>query len=116
LAITLGALVLSLLPVVLNSLGMSREVVWRSSSATMLAYGLIYAILALRAVDRAGRHLIPYSRHVEILFLAIGIINIVLQVLNLATASFGLFLAGLVLFLVFGALQFAGILFQRPKE
>jgi hypothetical protein len=116
LAVALGALVLSLLPVVLDSLGMPGERVWRLSSVCMLGYGLIYAAVTWRAARRAGRHLLPYSRAIEVIFFAIGITNIALQSLNSAIGEFGLFLAGLVLFLVFGGIQFAGILFQRPTE
>lgn len=116
LAVTLGALVLSLLPVVLDSLGASRELVWRCSSASILGYGLSYVVAIVRATNRVDRNLLPHARHIEIIFVAIGITNIALQILNLAAATFGLFFAGLVLCLVYGAIQFAGILFQRPTE
>jgi hypothetical protein len=112
--ISFGAVVLSLFPIALNSFGVADPALWRWSSASMLAYLLIYGAAMLRAIHRVGRNTLPYQRWADLGFWSVGLSSAAFHAINLASGKFSLFFAGLLVLLVFAAAQFAGILFQRP--
>ncbi len=110
-----GALLLSLLPFALHFLGLAEPTIWRASSVAMLILAFGYIIVW----RRFGSHLewseIPYNDVMWWFSHIGGTINIVLQSANVLFAQLGLFFFGLLWLLTIGCVQFAVILYLRPR-
>lgn len=116
---SLGTLFLSLIPIALNAVGVSEPGLWQWCSAVMLAAAVpahLFAFSRLRRDAAEIIEVIPISMvpFGAFLFLA----NFIAQICNTLGAgwhpSFGVYLFGLLLYLLFAALQFARMLFVRP--
>lgn len=120
LAPAFGAVFQSLLPPILAGAGLSDQTVWRISAAT-LAIGSIIFLSWLIDQGRRWRPRYPIFFH-PVLYLGVRIgyiINVVLQVAMAAglwgSAAEGIYTAGLSWLLLHGSLQFARLLFVRPR-
>ena len=116
---SLGTLFLSLIPVALGFVGVPEPELWQWSSAMMIAVAVPAHLFVLSRMRRdAGEilevlpvFLLPFG---AFLFLA----NLTAQICNALgvawSPSFGVYLFGLLLSLLFAAIQFARMLFVRP--
>ncbi len=110
-----GALLLSLLPFALHFLGLAESAIWRASSVAMLILGFGYIIVWRRFGSHLAWSEIPHN-DAMMWFTRIGsTINIVLQSANVWFAQLGLFFIGLLWLLTIGCVQFAVILYLRPR-
>ena len=115
-----GTLFLSLIPIALGFVGVPEPDLWQWSSAIMVA-GVVPAHLF--GLSRLRRH---WAELVEVIpvymlpFAAFAFLaNLVAQICNALgvgwVPSFGVYLFGLILYLLFAAIQFARMLFVRPR-
>ena len=119
LIIGFGALILSLIPVAIQSFGVSGTVVWRMSSAVMLTYLIISTIVGQRLMKPLATEAIPHFRSVMAVFWGITATNCLIQLLNALAVGipgvFAGFFLGLLCLLLLGAIQFVAILLIRPR-
>jgi hypothetical protein len=116
---SLGTLFLSLMPIVLNALGLSEPELWQWSSAIMVIFAVpahVIGLLRIRRIASEMLEVVPFHLIAVGVFLLLG--NLAAQVCNSVGApwlpSFGVYLSGLILYLGFAAFQFARLLFVRP--
>ena len=115
-----GTLFLSLIPIALGFVGVAEPELWQWSSAMMIALVVPAHLLAFSRIRRDAAEIFEV---LPVFMLPIGasffVANWVAQILNvLGTAwvpSFGVYLFGLILYLLFAAFQFARMLFVRPS-
>jgi hypothetical protein len=114
-----GTLFLSLIPIALGFVGVPEPELWQWSSAIMVvlvapAHGV--GMLRIRRIADEIFEVTPVYLLGIAAFLFLG--NLIAQVCNsLGVGSlpmFGVYLFGLILYLVFAATQFARMLFVRP--
>ena len=111
-----SALILSLLPLALHSFGVSESTIWRVCSGAMATFNVAGA--------GVGRHYqpdpetIPHYTALASFFMSLVVVNTLVQVSNtfafLIPGVFGAFFVGLLLHLIYGAVQFVVIIFLRP--
>jgi hypothetical protein len=116
---SLGTLFLSLIPIALGFVGVAEPELWQWSSAILIAVSIPAHLFVLSRMRRHAAeilevlpvYLLPFG---AFLFLA----NFVAQTCNALgvgwSPSFGVYLFGLLLYLLFAAIQFARMLFVRP--
>lgn len=118
---TFGAMFLALLPAALEVLGAGPDLAWRVSSAVMAGYAAAFAAWRVGPTLRFMRET-PEVFHRRILG-SIGVIHLVNAGIQMASAlgAFGgrrggVYVWGVLWFLLHGAQQFARILFIRSRE
>lgn len=118
---TFGAMFLGLLPVGLPLLGLGEDVAWRVSSAVMAIVAVVFVGSRLGPTLRFMRET-PEVFHRRILG-SIAVVHIVNAAVQAASAAGafdgrrgGVYVWGILWFLLHGAQQFARILFIRPRE
>ena len=116
---SLGTLFLSLIPVALSAVGVFEPRLWQWSSAILLGVAVpahLFAFARLRRdaaeiIEVLPIYLMPFGA-------ALFLVNFVAQICNALdigwSPSFGVYLFGLILYLLFAAVQFARMLFVRP--
>ncbi len=115
LLIGFGTLILSLLPFALHFFGLPESIIWRSCSGTMLAYLSVFFLMR-RVDDQLEWTQIPHNDRMR-WFASIGLVlNGFLQLANLWYAQLSLFFLGLLWYLTLGCVQFAVILYLRPRS
>jgi hypothetical protein len=107
-----GLLALSLAPAVFQSLGMEAAAIWRAASTL----GVLIAVAAMFGMRRLRLSRKPVDLPYQVVFPLGGSVVTLAHLLNVALASFGLFLLTLVATVLLGLLQFAHILLVRPPE
>jgi hypothetical protein len=120
LGVSFGATLLAMLPMVLSEFAMAESRLWAVASLAMLVYSC-GALAAFVVMTRRFRQQAPelFNRYLLWGVVAGHVANIVLQALNAAgatrgTAS-GIYLSGLVWYLVHAGLQFSRILLIHPR-
>lgn len=116
---SLGTLFLSLVPIALNGVGLPEPELWQWSSAILLAVAIPAHVFAFARWRRDAAEILEV---VPIPLLPIGacafLLNFVAQICNALGVGwpprFGVYLLGLLLYLLFAAIQFARMLFVRP--
>jgi len=118
---SLGTLFLSLIPIALDAVLVPEPDLWQWSSAILVAVAVpahLFVGVRLRRDAAAIREVLPFY------LLPIGaslfLANLIAQSCNALgvgwAPSFGVYLLGLLLYLGFAALQFARMLFVRPRD
>jgi hypothetical protein len=110
-----GALLLSLLPFALHFLGLAESTIWRASSVAMLILSFGYIIVWARFGSHLDWSRIPHNDAMKWFSSIGGIMIMVLQSANVWFAQLGLFFIGLLWLLIIGCVQFAVILYLRPR-
>jgi hypothetical protein len=118
---SLGTLFLSLIPIALGFVGVPERDLWRWSSAIMIFVALPAHAFGLLRIRRFAAEIFEVT---PIYLIAIGfsalLANLVAQTCNVlgigSLPSFGVYLFGLLLYLLFAAIQFARMLFVRPGQ
>ena len=119
LGVSFGAMFLAMVPLVLEGLSIREPDLWGHASGVMVIYsavGMTAFLLSTRHIQRRAPEIFNRS-----LFLGIAIghaVNTAIQLLNAwqpapSTAS-GIYISGLVWFLVHAAVQFSRMLFVQP--
>ena len=117
---SLATLFLSLISIALGFVGVTEPELWQWSSAMMVALAVPAHLFAFSRVRRDAAEIFEV---LPAFMLPIGasffVANFVAQICNaLGVAwvpSFGVYLFGLILYLLFAAFQFARMLFVRPS-
>ena len=115
---SLGAMILSLVPLVLAQLGLSDEALCRVSSGIMAAYLLgfnVYYTIAMRHFRRNVPEIV--SRTLAPIVALMHGVNLLLQLattLGVLRHCVGFYSLGLMLLLIHATYQFGRILFIRP--
>jgi hypothetical protein len=119
-ALSLGTLFLSLIPIALSFVGVDEPELWQWSSAIMVAGVVPAHLFGLSRLLRHWAELVEVIPVYMIPFAAFAFLaNLIAQVCNVLGVawlpSFGVYLFGLLLYLLFAAIQFARMLFVRPS-
>jgi len=116
---SLGTLFLSLIPIALNAVGVPDPGLWQWSSAILIAVVIPAHLFIMMRFRRDAAEIFEV---LPIYVLPVGatafVANFVAQICNALgvgwSPSFGVYLFGFLLYLLFAALQFARMLFVRP--
>jgi hypothetical protein len=116
---SLGTLFLSLIAIALNAVGVSEPGLWQWNSAILIALAVPAHVFTFARLRRDAAEIIEVLPMRLIPFGMVGFaVNFVAQICNALgvgwTPSFGVYLFGLILYLMFAAAQFARMLFVRP--
>ena len=116
---SLGTLFLSLIPIALSFVGVAEPELWQWSSAIMVAVAVPAHLFGLSHVRRNAAELFEVVPFYLIAIAAVAFLaNLIAQICNALGVgwppSFGVYLFGLLLYLLFAAVQFARMLFVRP--
>lgn len=121
LGVSFGAMFLALVPMLLERLGVTEPALWRRASGAMTLYSLV-ALTAFLASSRQIARRSPeiFNRWVFGAIAAGHVLNIGLQSMNAlrpepASAS-GIYLLGLMWYLVHAAVQFSRMLLVQPAD
>jgi len=118
---SLGTLFLSLISIALRAVGVPEPGLWQWSSAMLLALAVPAHLFAFARLRRDAAEILEV---VPIRLVPLGafafLFNFVAQICNALgvgwSPNFGVYLFGLLLYLLFAALQFARMLFVRPTS
>jgi hypothetical protein len=119
LGISFGAMFLAFLPLALEALGSSGPRLWVEASATLAAFSLVALTVFLLASWRISRQAPEIFSGWVMGATALGhLVNIVLQLVNTASdaAGAGIYVVGLLWYLVHAATQFSRMLFIQPAD
>lgn len=110
-----GALILSLVPLGLHFSGLSETAIWRVGSGAMAGYMLVY-LLPWRSYRGLDWSRVPNNTAMVRFAWGGALANVGLQLANLWFGRLSLFFFGLLWYLAYGCVQFAVILYLRPRE
>jgi hypothetical protein len=118
---SLGAMFLAFVPLLCSGLGAGASASWRVSSAAMIVYTLIAGTIYLVASFRVSRDAPEIFNRVLFVAIAMGhLVNSALQLTSVLRADLavagGIYLTGLIWFLLHAAVQFSRILFIQPAR
>lgn len=119
---SLGAMFLALVPLALLQFDFDRGRVWQGAAWAMIGYGAIAGTVYLRASRRVARHAPEIFNRVLFIALSIGhVVNLGLQLpgalaLAQVESASGLYMVGLLWYLVHAAVQFGRLLFVQPAQ
>jgi hypothetical protein len=116
---SLGTLFLSLIPIALSFVGVPEPDLWQWSSAIMVALAVPAHVIGILRIRRNAAEIFEVTPVYLLVIGAFAILaNLIAQVCNSIgiawRPSFGVYLLGLLLYLLFAAIQFARMLFVRP--
>ena len=119
LGVSFGGMFLALVPMLLERFGVSEPALWSRASGVMTLYSLV-AVSAFLASSRLMAQRAPeiFNRYVFTAIALGHVINVGLQVMNTLrpdpVSASGIYVLGLVWYLVHAAVQFSRILLVQP--
>lgn len=120
-AMTFGSMFLSLLPDLLQNFQVPEERIWFDSSAAMFAYSLVFASWMIAGARRVAKVAPEIFNWAVFSALTAGHIIVLLLLLGVMTGfigdrAAGVYVLGLVWYLIHAAQQFTRMLFILPRN